>query len=208
MSYIKLKDLMDNIGGQIKLTLKSKGSYRVVEFDGRKSNRFDYEVLKDNEPMVLSATDALHKKVNDLSVNDDFMLSFERFTNNENQVIKYWKVEKVEGDSPKSVNQFDEMLKRDKAVNKAVDQTKTTYTNGARFGMIFNNCVKLYIANEMVWTKEQFAEEFRRVENWVELCENKPNTPKPNNEAKMYEKRVVEMYPDEPTEIPEDELPF
>ena len=208
MSYISLKDLMDNIGGQIRLTLKSKGSYRVVEFDGRKSNRFDYEVLKDNEPMVLSATDALHKKVNDLSVNDDFMLSFERFTNNENQVIKYWKVEKVKGDSPKSVNQFDEMLKRDKAVNKAVDQTKTTYTNGARFGMIFNNCVKLYIANGMIWTKEQFVSEFNRVEGWVESCENKPNTPVDNNLARLQEQRIDASSPSNPVVVDEDDLPF
>ena len=216
MAFVNLKDLKANIGGQLRLTLNSSGVYEEKEWQGKKFNTFKYEVIQDGTVSTLDATDSLKRKLDLISTGDDFLLSWEQFTTDEGQLRNYWKVEKVSKDSAnpqfdnvkKSVNEFDEKLKADKAVKEAVQTTNATYTNGARFGMIFNNVVKLYIANDMTWTKEQFAEEFRRVESWVELCENKPNTPLPNNEAKMYEKRVVEMYPDEPTEIPEDELPF
>ena len=216
MAFVNLKDLKANIGGQLRLTLNSSGVYEEKEWQGKKFNTFKYEVIQDNQVMSLDATDSLHRKLMAIPQGSDFLLSWEQFTTNEGQLRNYWKCEAVEKESAnpvfenvkKSVNEFDQKLKADKAVKEAVQTTNATYTNGARFGMIFNNVVKLYIANDMTWTKEQFAEEFRRVESWVELCENKPNTPLPNNEAKMYEKRVVEMYPDEPTEIPEDELPF
>jgi hypothetical protein len=215
MAFVNLKDLKANIGGQLRLTLNSSGVYQEKEWSGGKFNVFQYEVIQDGKPMTLDATDALKRKLDVLNTGDDFLLSMEQFTK-EGQLIPYWKVEKVSKDSAnpvfdnvkKSVNEFDQKLKADKAVKEAVQTTNATYTNGARFGMIFNNVVKLYIANDMTWTKEQFAEEFRRVESWVELCENKPNTPVSHNELKQYERKIEEAYPEKPVQIDDDELPF
>ena len=140
----------------------------------------------------------------------------EQYTNKEGQLLPYWKVEKISKESAnpqfenikKSVNEFDQKLKADKAVKEAVQTTNATYTNGARFGMIFNNVVKLYIANGMMWTKEQFVSEFNRVEGWVESCENKPNTPVDNNLARLQEQRIDASSPSNPVVVDEDELPF
>ena len=74
--------------------------------------------------------------------------------------------------------------------------------------MIFNNVVKLYIANGMMWTKEQFVSEFNRVEGWVESCENKPNTPVDNNLARLQEQRIDASSPSNPVVEDEDDLPF
>ena len=216
MAFVNLKDLKANIGGQLRLTLNSGGVYEEKEWQGKKFNTFKYEVLEYGKVLTLDATDSLKRKLDLISTGDDFLLSWEQFTTNEGQLRNYWKVEKVSKDSAnpvfdnvkKSVNEFDQKLKADKAVKEAVQTTNATYTNGARFGMIFNNVVKLYIANDMTWTKEQFAEEFRRVESWVELCENKPNTPVSHNELKQYERKIEEAYPEKPVQIDDDELPF
>ena len=204
---------MDNVGGQLRLTLKSKGSFRVQEWEGKQKNRFDYEVLKDNQPMTLSATDALHNRIikSNISVEDDFLLSWEQFTTDEGQLRRYWKIEKVSKESAnpqfenvkKSVNEFEVQLQKDKALKQQVNTTNTTYTNGARFGMIFNNVVKLFIKNGQSWTTEEFVNNFRRVEGWVEACEQPASTPaasKPNE--------PLSNGLQEPVQIADDDLPF
>ena len=215
MAFVNLKDLKANIGGQLRLTLNSSGVYQEKEWSGGKFNIFQYEVIQDGKPMTLDATDALKRKLDVLNTGDDFLLSMEQFTK-EGQLIPYWKVEKVSKESAnpqfenvkKSVNEFEQQLQKDKALKQQVNTTNTTYTNGARFGMIFNNVVKLYIANGMMWTKEQFVSEFNRVEGWVESCENKPNTPVSHNELKQYERKIEEAYPEKPVVVDEDDLPF
>jgi len=154
-----------------------------------------------------------------ISTGDDFLLSWEQFTTDEGQLRNYWKVEKVSKESAnpvfdnvkKSVNEFDEKLKADKAVKEAVQTTNATYTNGARFGMIFNNVVKLYIANDMIWTTDEFVNNFKRVEGWVEACENPSTIPaasKPNEPVSTPTKIVKETYSSQPVVVDEDELPF
>ena len=218
MAFVNLKDLKANIGGQLRLTLNSCGVYQETQWTGGKFNVFQYEVIQDGKPMTLDATDAIKRKLDEnlISTGDDFLLSCEQYTNKEGQLLPYWKVEKISKESAnpqfenikKSVNEFDQKLKADKAVKEAVQTTNATYTNGARFGMIFNNVVKLYIANGMMWTKEQFVSEFNRVEGWVESCENKPNTPVDNNLARLQEQRIDASSPSNPVVVDEDELPF
>ena len=218
MAFVNLKDLKANIGGQLRLTLNSSGVYQEKQWTGGKFNVFQYEVIQDGKPMTLDATDAIKRKLDEnlISTGDDFLLSCEQYTNKEGQLLPYWKVEKISKESAnpqfenikKSVNEFDQKLKADKAVKEAVQTTNATYTNGARFGMIFNNVVKLYIANGMMWTKEQFVSEFNRVEGWVESCENKPNTPVDNNLAKLQEQRIDASSPSNPVVVDEDDLPF
>ena len=218
MAFVNLKDLKANIGGQLRLTLNSSGVYQEKQWTGGKFNVFQYEVIQDGKPMTLDATDAIKRKLDEnlISTGDDFLLSCEQYTNKEGQLLPYWKVEKISKESAnpqfenikKSVNEFDQKLKADKAVKEAVQTTNATYTNGARFGMIFNNVVKLYIANGMMWTKEQFVSEFNRVEGWVESCENKPNTPVDNNLARLQEQRIDATSPSNPLVEDEDDLPF
>lgn len=203
MAFVNLKDLKANIGGQLRLTLNSSGVYEEKEWQGKKFNTFKYEVIQDNQVMSLDATDSLKRKLDVLNTGDDFLLSWEQFTTDEGQLRNYWKVEKVSKESAnpqfenikKSVNEFDQKLKADKAVKEAVQTTNATYTNGARFGMIFNNVVKLYIANDMTWTTDEFVNNFKRVEGWVEACENPSTIPAASK-------------PNEPVQIDDDELPF
>ena len=180
MAFVNLKDLKANVGGQLRLTLNSAGVYEEKEWQGKKFNTFKYEVIQDGTISSLDATDSLKRKLDTISTGDDFLLSWEQFTTDEGQLRNYWKVEKVSKDSAnpvfenvkKSINEFDQKLQADKAVKQAVETTNTTYTNGARMGMIFNNVVKLYIANDMTWTTDEFVSNFKRVEAWVEACEN------------------------------------
>ena len=202
MAFVNLKDLKANIGGQLRLTLNSSGVYEEKEWQGKKFNTFKYEVIQDGTVSTLDATDSLKRKLDLISTGDDFLLSWEQFTANDGSIRNYWKVEKCEGkDNPvfenikKSVNEFDEKLKADKAVKEAVQTTNATYTNGARFGMIFNNVVKLYIANDMTWTTDEFINNFKRVEGSVEACENPSTIPAASK-------------PNEPVQIDDDELPF
>ena len=203
MAFVNLKDLKANIGGQLRLTLNSSGVYEEKEWQGKKFNTFKYEVIQDGQTLSLDATDSLKRKLDTISTGDDFLLSWEQFTTDSGELRNYWKVEKVSKDSAnpvfenikKSVNEFDEKLKADKAVKEAVQTTNATYTNGARFGMIFNNVVKLYIANDMTWTTDEFVNNFKRVEGWVEACENPSTIPAASK-------------PNEPVQIDDDELPF
>ena len=203
MAFVNLKDLKANVGGQLRLTLNSSGVYEEKEWQGKKFNTFKYEVIQDGTVSTLDATDSLKRKLDLIKTGDDFLLSWEQFTTDEGQLRNYWKVEKVSKDSAnpqfenikKSVNEFDEKLKADKAVKEAVQTTNATYTNGARFGMIFNNVVKLYIANDMTWTTDEFVNNFKRVEGWVEACENPSTIPAASK-------------PNEPVQIDDDELPF
>ena len=208
MAFVNLKDLKANVGGQLRLTLNSAGVYEEKEWQGKKFNTFKYEVIEDGKVLTLDATDSLKRKLDVLNTGDDFLLSWEQFTTNEGQIRNYWKVEKVSKDSAnpvfdnvkKSVNEFDEKLKADKAVKEAVQTTNTTYTNGARFGMIFNNVVKLFIENGQSWTTDEFVNNFKRVEGWVEACENPSTIPaasKPNEPVSQ-----------EAVQIDDDELPF
>ena len=210
MAFVNLKDLKANIGGQLRLTLNSSGVYQEKEWSGGKFNVFQYEVIQDGKPMTLDATDALKRKLDVLNTGDDFLLSMEQFTK-EGQLIPYWKVEKVSKESAnpqfenvkKSVNEFEVQLQKDKALKQQVNTTNTTYTNGARFGMIFNNVVKLFIKNGQSWTTEEFVNNFRRVEGWVEACEQPASTPavsKPNE--------PLSNGLQEPVQIADDDLPF
>ena len=221
MAFVNLKDLKANIGGQLRLTLNSGGVYEEKEWQGKKFNTFKYEVLEDGKVLTLDATDSLKRKLDLISTGDDFLLSWEQFTTNEGQLRNYWKVEKVSKESAnpqfdnvkKSVNEFDQKLKADKAVKEAVQTTNATYTNGARFGMVFNNCIKLYIENGMKWTTPEFVANFKRVESWVEACEGKPGTPQDIDYSEQkqrvddYKQSVIDNTT-EPVQIDEDELPF
>ena len=203
MAFVNLKDLKANIGGQLRLTLNSSGVYQEKEWSGGKFNVFQYEVIQDGKPMTLDATDALKRKLDVLNTGDDFLLSMEQFTNKEGQLVPYWKVEKVSKESAnpqfenvkKSVNEFEVQLQKDKALKQQVNTTNSTFTNGARFGMIFNNCIKLYIENGMKWTTDEFVNNFKRVEGWVEACENPSTIPAASK-------------PNKPVQIAEDDLPF
>jgi hypothetical protein len=233
MAFINLKDLKANKGGQIKLTLQSNPVYQEREWANGKFNIFQYEVLKDGELFNLDATDSLKRKIDEknLNIGHSFLLSFEEFTNKEGQLIEYWKVDKVLEqlkDAPvyetlkpeyqSGTNEFEERLKKDKAekskaLNQQIATTNKTYTNGARFGMIFNNTVQLFIENGQSWTTPEFVKNFKRVETWVEACEQKPGTPQ--DPDYLEQKQRVDEYKQsvidnttEPVTVSEDELPF
>jgi hypothetical protein len=208
MAFVNLKDLKANVGGQLRLTLNSAGVYEEKEWQGKKFNTFKYEVIQDGTISTLDATDALKRKLDAIPQGSDFLLSWEQFTTDEGSIRNYWKCEPVSKESAnpvfenvkKSINEFDQKLQADKAVKQAVETTNTTYTNGARMGMIFNNVVKLYIANDMTWTTDEFVSNFKRVEAWVEACENPkaiPQASKPNEPVSQ-----------EPVQINDDDLPF
>jgi len=42
--------------------------------------------------------------------------------------------------------------------------------------MIFNNTIKLYIANDMAWTQDEFVSNYKRVESFLDSCENAQET--------------------------------
>ena len=208
MAFVNLKDLKANVGGQLRLTLNSAGVYEEKEWQGKKFNTFKYEVIQDGTISTLDATDALKRKLDAIPQGSDFLLSWEQFTTDEGSIRNYWKCEPVSKDSAnpvfenvkKSINEFDQKLQADKAVKQAVETTNQAYSNPARMGMIFNNTVKLYIANDMVWTTDEFVNNFKRVEAWVEACENPkaiPQASKPN-----------EPVAEESVEIKADDLPF
>jgi hypothetical protein len=216
MAFVNLKDLKANVGGQLRLTLNSAGVYEEKEWQGKKFNTFKYEVIQDGTISSLDATDSLKRKLDTISTGDDFLLSWEQFTTDEGQLRNYWKVEKVSKESAnpvfenvkKSINEFDQKLQADKAVKQAVETTNTTYTNGARFGMIFNNVVKLFIENGQSWTTDEFVSNFKRVEGWVEACENPKAIPQASEPVSTPTKIVKETYSSQPVVVDEDDLPF
>ena len=184
--FINLKDLKANIGSPIKLTLNSDPVFVEKEWQGRSFNVFNYRVLLNNTEHELSATDALKRKLDELKVGDDFLLSWEEFTK-DGQLRNYWKVEKddttgyqnlkqpVSNGVANGVNEFEQKLQESKA-QQAVVKTNKEYVSPARNGMIFNNTIKLYIANDMAWTQDEFVSNYKRVESFLDSCENAQET--------------------------------
>ena len=180
--FINLKDLKANIGSPIKLTLNSDPVFVEKEWQGRTFNVFNYRVLLNNTEHELSATDALKRKLDELKVGDDFLLSWEEFTK-EGRLMNYWKVEKddttgyqnLKQPVSNGVNEFEQKLQESKA-QQAVVKTNKEYVSPARNGMIFNNTVKLYIANDMAWTQDEFVSNYKRVESFLDSCENAQET--------------------------------
>ena len=184
--FINLKDLKANIGSPIKLTLNSEPVFVEKEWQGRSFNVFNYRVLLNNTEHELSATDALKRKLDELNIGDDFLLSWEEFTK-DGQLRNYWKVEKddttgyqnlkqpVSNGVANGVNEFDQKLQESKA-EQAVVKTNKEYVSPARNGMIFNNTIKLYIANDMAWTQDEFVSNYKRVESFLDSCENAQET--------------------------------
>jgi hypothetical protein len=200
MAFLDLRQLKQNVGAKIKLTLQSTGIYQQKTFNGQSFNVFVYEVLQDNKPYTLEVSDALNRKLKSLNTGDSFHLSWEEFTSNEGQLRNYWKVEKLKPVS-NGVNEFEQKLKDDQAA-KAVTQKSQTFENGARFGMIFNNTFDLYKHFDCAWTIDEFVDNFHRVKGFVEACENQPQ--KPINTRSQVSSQSV----DTPVEIKADDLPF
>ena len=180
--FINLKDLKANIGSPIKLTLNSDPVFVEKEWQGRSFNVFNYRVLLNNTEHELLATDALKRKLDELKVGDDFLLSWEEFTK-DGQMRNYWKVVKEDNSGYQNlkqpvsngVNEFEQKLQESKA-QQAVVKTNKEYVSPARNGMIFNNTIKLYIANDMAWTQDEFVSNYKRVESFLDSCENAQET--------------------------------
>ena len=184
--FINLKDLKANIGSPIKLTLNSEPVFVEKEWQGRTFNVFNYRVLLNNTEHELSATDALKRRLDELNIGDDFLLSWEEFTK-DGQMRNYWKVVKednsgyqnlkqpVSNGVANGVNEFEQKLQENKA-EQAVVKTNKEYVSPARNGMIFNNTIKLYIANDMAWTQDEFVSNYKRVESFLDSCENAQET--------------------------------
>ena len=200
MAFLDLRQLKQNVGAKIKLTLQSTGTYQQKTYNGKSFNVFGYEVLQDNKPYTLEVSDALNRKLKSLNTGDSFHLSWEEFTSNEGQLRNYWKVEKLKPVA-NGVNEFEQKLKDDQAA-KAVTQKSETFENGARFGMIFNNTFDLYKHFDCAWTTDEFVDNFHRVKGFVEACENQPQ--KPINTRSQVSSQSV----DTPVEIKADDLPF
>ena len=181
--FINLKDLKANIGSPIKLTLNSDPVFVEKEWQGRTFNVFNYRVLFNGVENELSATDSLKRKIDsELKVGDDFLLSWEEFTK-DGQMRNYWKVVKEDNSGYQNlkqpvsngVNEFEQKLQESKA-QQAVVKTNKEYVSPARNGMIFNNTIKLYIANDMAWTQDEFVSNYKRVESFLDSCENAQET--------------------------------
>ena len=186
--FINLKDLKQNIGSTIKLTLNSDPVFVEKEWqDGRTSrtfNVFNYRVLFNGVDSELSATDSLKRKIDLLEIGDNFSLSWEEFTK-DGQMRNYWKVEK-NSDEPQyenikqpvsnGVNEFDQKLQESKAA-QAVVKTNKEYVSPARNGMLFNQTCEQYRYAKCTWTKEQFVETFNRLSAYLDACETQPEQP-------------------------------
>ena len=184
MAFVNLKDLKANVGGQLRLTLNSSGVYEEKEWQGKKFNTFKYEVVQDGQTMTLDATDSLKRKLDLINTGDDFLLSWEEFTK-DGRLMNYWKLEKVSKESAnpqfenvkKSVNEFEQQLQKDKAVKEKVQTTNSTYTNGAKIGMIFNQTCEQFRYFECAWTQEEFVDNFNRLSAYLDACENQKEKP-------------------------------
>ena len=211
MAFVNLKDLKANIGGQLRLTLNSSGVYEEKEWQGKKFNTFKYEVVQDGQTMTLDATDSLKRKLDLINTGDDFLLSWEEFTK-DGRLMNYWKLEKVSKESAnpqfenvkKSVNEFEQQLQKDKAVKDKVQTTNSTYTNGAKIGMIFNQTCEQFRYFECAWTQEEFVDNFNRLSAYLDACENQKEKPfeLPSGEKK------VEPKVEQPATYNADDLPF
>jgi len=199
--FINLKTLKENPGQEITLTLNSGGVFEKKEYNGKSWNNFKYEVIQDGSVYSLDATDSLHKKLNTLEPNSTFNLSWEEFTSNEGELRNYWKVELFEQPQYENVKA---PVKNGANPVKAVPQQSTpSVANPARNGMIFNNVVKLYIANNQVWTTEEFVNAYKRVEGWLEACENPATLPLATKDNEPISRDMQDII-----QYDNDELPF
>ena len=168
--FINLKDLKQNIGSTIKLTLNSEPVFVEKEWQGRTFNVFNYRVLMNGNDSELSATDALKRKLDELKVGDDFLLSWEEFTK-DGQMRNYWKVVKEDNSGYQNlkqpisngVNEFEQKLQESKA-EQAVVKTNKEYCEQYRYA-------------KCTWTKEQFVETFNRLSAYLDACENQVEKP-------------------------------
>ena len=217
--YINLKQLKENPGQEIKIILNSGAEHEKKEYNGKSWNVFNYKVLMDNQEYSLEATDAIHRKIQLYKTGDCLNLSYEQFTNNEGQLRSYWKLEKFEKPEYESVKstgngtfeQYAEKAKQaakdykqESTVADKIKEENTMRMNGARFGMIFNNVVRIFIANEMNMTTSDIVQCFKRVESWVDACEDPSSTPLVTKVNEPVANDVL----DQPVTIEEDELPF
>ena len=210
--FINLKDLKANIGSPIKLTLNSDPVFVEKEWQGRTFNVFNYRVLFNGVENELSATDSLKRKIDsELKVGDDFLLSWEEFTK-DGQMRNYWKLQKLSNETQyenikqpvsNGVNEFDQKLQESKA-EQAVVKTNKEYVSPARNGMIFNNTIKLYIANDMAWTQDEFVSNYKRVESFLDSCENAQET-KP---VELPVEKPVQPKAEPSQTYSQDDLPF
>jgi len=181
--FINLKDLKQNIGSPIKLTLNSEPVFVEKEWQGRTFNVFNYRVLLNNTEHELSATDALKRKLDELNIGDDFLLSWEEFTK-DGQMRNYWKVVKEDNSGYQNlkqpvsngVNEFEQKLQESKA-EQAVVKTNKEYVSPARNGMLFNQTCEQYRYAKCTWTKEQFVETFNRLSAYLDACETQVEQP-------------------------------
>ena len=145
--------------------------------------------MKDNEEVELEASDSLKRKLSELDSGQRFFLSWEEFTK-DGQLRNYWKVDKVKVTPPtKVVNEFEKKLES----SKSAPVVKKFVNEGARFGMIFNNTMKLFMYHECSWAKSEFVANFDRVEGFVDACEKKETS---------------EEKESEPVHLEEKDLPF
>ena len=183
--FINLKDLKQNIGSPIKLTLNSEPVFVEKEWQGRTFNVFNYRVLFNGVENELSATDSLKRKIDsELKVGDDFLLSWEEFTK-DGQMRNYWKLQKLSNETQyenikqpvsNGVNEFEQKLQESKA-EQAVVKTNKEYVSPARNGMLFNQTCEQYRYAKCTWTKEQFVETFNRLSAYLDACEKQPEQP-------------------------------
>jgi len=225
--FINLKELKNNPGSKLKLVKKSMGEWVEKSYStaqGQKTfNICNFEVEQDGKIYELGASAALKRKLDELDQEDAFLLSYEEFTSKQGELRHYWKIDPIE----RTENAFTNYVADKTADNQVQPEVKekvleksTLATNGARFGMIFNNTFQLYKdpnVGNCSWTSEQFANEFLRVMRMVEACENieitKPGQPEKHDYLKEQEQRIENKQnvidnTTEPFQIEEDDLPF
>ena len=192
--YVDLKLLKENIGKPIDLVLKSnQAPLKEIDGGGKRFNVWVFKVLKDNEEVELEVSDSLKRKLEQLDSGQRFMLSWEEFTKNA-ELRNYWKVDKVKVTPPaKVVNEFEKKLESSKTETQAAPVVKKFVNEGARFGMIFNNTMKLFMYHECSWTKPEFVANFDRVEKFVDACEKRETSKEKENK---------------PVHLEEKDLPF
>lgn len=219
MAYVDLKELKQNKGTTVKLRLNSSAEYVEKEYNGKTFNIYNYNVIQDNRELQLSASDSLKRKLDEFSTGDEFVLSFEEFTK-DGQMRNYWKVQRVVKDAQqyenvkkpvdKSINEFDALLKKDNPVVKK-------FTNeGARFGMIFNQTMNLYMHFSCEWNQKEFVANFNRVSDYVEACENQDTVPSGEKarikaELAVIKEEINQQVKEKPVETQQfnpDDLPF
>ncbi len=205
MSYIDLKQLKNNPDTIATFILNSTPEREEKTYSGGTFQIWNYNVLQKGQNVVLGASDTLKRKLDAFSIGDEVSLSYSSFTK-DGTLRYFWKVEaalrseQVAEQTTKSINEFDAMLKKEQAAKQPF------VNNGARFGMIFNNTMNVYMKQGLSWTQQQFVENFNRIESFVDACENQETKPEKQNAAK--DLKTVENGFVETVEIKEDDLPF